>query len=138
MLDRLTDEMLERLEIELSGLISFLSNYIPEMTSSLDGDDVIDESSIILILYFLSDWLNNEERAELSFNIGNELILTSGFVLEKFQNSTSGSSPWGDIWSRFISGFYKSTNGEQAATYYFIKTNLIGPPERPELRLGNI
>ena len=43
MLDRLTDEMLERLEIELSGLISFLSNYVPQMTSSSqsDNDDVM-------------------------------------------------------------------------------------------------
>ena len=30
-----------------------------------------------------------------------------------------------ELYSRFISGFYKATNGEEAASHYFTKTELI-------------
>ena len=122
--------MLERLETELSSLISFVANTIPQMADNefygsvaTEREEIIEIDSIILpCLCFLTNWLSCEERAETSYNIGTDLIACSKIAYGRI---TQSNEIWNDVYIRFISGFYKATNGETSAAHYFGKTDLI-------------
>ena len=63
----------------------------------------------------MSNWLDCEERAETSHNIGSELLCCARLARKNDH----------DLFARFVSGFYKATNSESAAVHYFEKTDLI-------------
>ena len=123
MLDKITDEMLERLESQLSDTIAFISHFIAQAED--DSNKLflpclrwVSNNSIFHVYgfsRFLSNWLDCEERAETSHNIGSELLCCARLARKNDH----------DLFARFVSGFYKATNSESAAVHYFEKTDLI-------------
>ena len=108
MLSKLTDDMLERLESQLADTIAFIATYI----ATADKD----KATFHPCLKFLANWLECEDRAITSHQIGVELV--SCARASRALNDL-------DLLGRFLSGFYKATNGEESAVAYFTKTELI-------------
>jgi len=105
----MTDDMLERLESQLADTIAFVATFIATA-------DNTEKATFHPCLKFLANWLECEDRAVTSHQIGTELISCARAAL------ALGDL---DLLGRFLSGFYKATNDEASAVAYFTKTELI-------------
>ena len=86
-------------ESQLSDTIAFVATYI---SSAEDMSKV----SFHPTLKFLANWLETEERAVTSHQIGSELVTCA-----KAAQSLADK----ELFARFLAGFYKATNDEQPA-----------------------
>lgn len=106
LLSKLTAEVLERLETQITALVAVLSGV-------LHFSD--DEDIILATCKFLSNWLQCEMRAISSHAIAENLIELATYSKDKDL----------EIYGAFLSGFYKGTDSEDGAKAYFEKTELI-------------
>ena len=83
----------------MSDTIAFVATYI---SSAEDTSKV----SFHPTLKFLANWLETEERAVTSHQIGSELVTCA-----KAAQSLADK----ELFARFLAGFYKATNDEQPA-----------------------
>ena len=106
LLKKVTNDILERLESQITALVAVLSGVL-QFSKSND--------TILATCKFLSNWLQCEMRAITSHAIAENLINLCLFTKEK--NSL--------IYGAFLSGFYKATDSEDGASTYFEKTELV-------------
>ena len=86
-------------ESQLSDTIAFVATYI---SSAEDSSKV----SFHPTLKFLANWLETEERAVTSHQIGSELVTCAKAAQSLGDN---------ELFGRFLAGFYRATNDEQPA-----------------------
>ena len=107
MLTKVTSEILERLENQVTELVAVLS--------ALKTVEVQSEFVILAACKFLTNWLSCELRAQSAHMIALNLTQLAQFAKDKD----------GDIYCAFLWGFYKATDLEKAAEKFYFETELI-------------
>ena len=107
MLKKVTSEILERLENQVTELVAVLS--------AIKTVEVESEFVILAACKFLTNWMSCELRAQTAHMIAENLTELADFTKEKNE----------DIYIAFLWGFYKATDLEKAAEKFYFETGLI-------------
>ena len=107
MLKKVTSEILERLENQVTELVAVLS--------AIKTVEVESEFVILAACKFLTNWMSCELRAQTAHMIAENLTELADFAKEKNE----------DIYIAFLWGFYKATDLEKAAEKFYFETGLI-------------
>lgn len=100
-LSKLTNEMIERIEKQMTELVAVLSGV-----QHFSSNDLI----ILAVTKFLASWLQCESRAATSHGIAENLIGLARLARK--------NEEW-DVVGFLLSGFYKATDSEDGAKIYF-------------------
>ena len=106
LLTKVTNDLLERLESQLTALVAVLSGVLQFSKSN---------EITLATCKFLASWLQCEMRAVTSHAIAENLLQLCLFVKERDVN----------IFGAFLSGFFKATDSEKGAFTYFESTELV-------------